>query len=52
MRQVTDATVPSYLSQDPAEVVRTRVSVRSYGRLGGEFRDVQRRVSTIPGSLW
>jgi len=52
MRQVTDATVPSYLFRLPAEVVRTRVPVRSSGRLGGEFRDVQRQVSTIPGSLW
>jgi len=51
MRQVTDATDPTYWARFLAKVVRSWVPGRSYGWLRGEFRSVPRRVSTVPDSL-
>jgi len=50
MRQVTDATDPSYLA-GPCGGRPPRVPYRSSGWLRGGFRSVPRRVSTVPDSL-
>jgi len=50
MRQVTDATDPSYLHRRLRR--SSAIGAGTFaGWLGGGFQSVPRRVSTVPGSL-